>query len=151
MPPVKNLEEFKLDLGEFLSKQVPEAHLALQKKIALDLLRKIVLRTPVGNPDLWKNKRAPKGYVGGRARAAWQVSLDVEPGDAAPVKLSPDASGNSSITDGTVAILGLDKPYGVIWIFNNLPYIVRLENGWSRQAPSGMVQLSVQEMQSSIS
>lgn len=147
---VKNLSQFKVDLDHFFEKTVPAAHLALMKKIALDLLKKIVLRTPVGNPDTWKNPDAhPPGYVGGRARANWQVSLDVLPGDAHTID-KVDASGRGAISDGTLELLRLTQPYGVIWIFNNLPYMVRLENGWSRQAPQGMVQLSVIEVDSAV-
>ena len=34
-----------------------------------------------------------------------------------------------------------------VWI-NNLPYAQRLEDGWSKQAPSGMVGLAVREFRS---
>ncbi|GAB2472149.1 hypothetical protein GCM10027082_24580 [Comamonas humi] len=36
------------------------------------------------------------------------------------------------------------KPGQTIWILNNLPYAERLEYGWSKQAPGGMVRLTVQ-------
>lgn len=144
---VKNLDQFKLELDNFFSRTVPAQHTLLMKKIALDLLKKIVLRTPVGNPDLWKNPDAhPPGYVGGRARANWQVALDVLPSDSETLA-TVDANGNLAITDGTNKLLNLNKPYGVVWIFNNLPYIVRLENGWSGQAPQGMLRLSIQEVE----
>ncbi|MFA6946481.1 MAG: HK97 gp10 family phage protein [Pedobacter sp.] len=35
---------------------------------------------------------------------------------------------------------------GDIWLFNNLPYAERLENGWSKQAPMGIYRLALQEM-----
>lgn len=31
----------------------------------------------------------------------------------------------------------------VIWITNNLPYATRLNEGWSKQAPAGFVQMAV--------
>lgn len=31
---------------------------------------------------------------------------------------------------------------GIVFLTNNLPYAQRLENGWSKQAPSGMVRKS---------
>jgi hypothetical protein len=146
--PATNLEDFEVDLTTFFEKTVPAAHLALQKKIALDLLRKIVLRTPVGNPDLWKAERAPPGYVGGRARANWQVSINVEPGAAA--KDDRDKQGTATISQGEAAILGLTQPGGVIWLFNNVPYILRLENGWSTQAPQGMLRLAIAELEAGL-
>jgi hypothetical protein len=46
------------------------------------------------------------------------------------------------------AIRGLDvRPGDEIWISNNLPYIVELEKGHSKQAPQGMVALSIGEVQ----
>lgn len=140
---VTNLQEFNKEIDAF-RKVVPEKHLALQKKIMLDLLTKIVYRTPVGNPDLWKTKYPPAGYVGGRARANWQVSLDNEP-PAGTVE-QEDAAGGNTIAGG-IAQISSARPGGVIWLYNNLPYIVRLEFGWSSQAPAGMVRLSVAEIE----
>lgn len=140
---VENLEEFSLDLTKFYAKTVPANHLALQKKIALDLLRKIVLRNPVGNPDLWQ-RPPPKGYVGGRSRANWQVELNVTNENEVE---AVDPSGAATITAGTAKILGVGKPYGTIWLFNNVPYIIELEYGWSTQAPNGMVRLSIAEIE----
>lgn len=37
--------------------------------------------------------------------------------------------------------------FPVIYLQNNLGYAARLENGWSSQAPSGMVALTVAELQ----
>ena len=34
---------------------------------------------------------------------------------------------------------------GVTYLSNSLPYAVPLENGWSKQAPQGMVKLTAQE------
>ena len=36
----------------------------------------------------------------------------------------------------------------VIYLTNNLPYAVPLEEGYSKQAPAGMVALTVQDFQS---
>jgi hypothetical protein len=35
---------------------------------------------------------------------------------------------------------------GNIWIYNNLPYAERLENGWSKQAPAGVYRLALREV-----
>jgi hypothetical protein len=140
---VTNLEEFSRELKVF-DNLVPELALRLQKKIAFDMLTKIVQRTPVGNPDLWKTKYPPKGYVGGRARANWQVDL-LDPDESSQVE-GEDKSGASTIATGASAI-GRAQFGNVIWLYNNLPYIVRLEYGWSQQAPGGMVRLSVAEIE----
>lgn len=42
---------------------------------------------------------------------------------------------------------GLSEPGTTQWIFNNVPYIVVLEYGSSRQAPEGMARITAAEMQ----
>ena len=52
----------------------------------------------------------------------------------------------NTITDGGNIPSMANKAYGNIYYFtNNLPYIRRLEYGWSKQAPNGMVRLTLQE------
>ena len=111
----------------------------------LDLSRRIVLRTPVGNPSLWQGP-PPPGYTGGQARGNWQASIG-----------SP-ASGTTEATDksGTATIAGIagktqQAPGNVWYLANNLKYISRLEfDSWSTQANEGMVRVSLAELQRSI-
>ena len=111
----------------------------------LDLSRRIVLRTPVGNPSLWQGP-PPPGYTGGQARGNWQASIG-----------SP-ASGTTEATDksGTATIAGIagktqQAPGNVWYLTNNLPYISILEHdGWSTQAKEGMVRISLRELDRSI-
>ena len=111
----------------------------------LDLSKRIVLRTPVGNPSLWQGP-PPPGYTGGQARGNWQASIG-----------SP-ASGTTEATDrsGTATISGIagdthQAPGNVWYLTNNLPYIGKLEfDGWSTQAAEGMVRVSLRELDRSI-
>jgi hypothetical protein len=102
-----------------------------------------VLRTPVGNPDLWKSK-PPKGYVGGRLRANWTVSIGV------PDTTTTDAidqSGEGTINAGRAVIDTADTTQA-IYMTNSLPYAVSIEYGHSGvQAPAGMVRVSVADFQ----
>ena len=113
---------------------------------------RLVNRTPVGNPKLWKANigmtkkgvpvkiKKPIGYTGGRARANWQHGLSKKSGTIDKT----DASG--SATKGKIASSIPRKAAGKIhYISNNLPYIRALENGHSTQAPRGMVSLTVAE------
>ena len=81
----------------------------------------------------------PKGYVGGRFRANWQL------GEGAPVTgelySKDDASfpGPSEILANIDAAITLNPGGKVFFFCNNLPYAQRLEGGWSSQAPAGMV------------
>ncbi len=91
--------------------------------IAIDQV--VVLATPVDT---------------GRARGNWQVGVGV----AMRGELDRlDTSGNATIAENTVRAktrkLGQD-----IFISNNLPYIVSLNEGSSSQAPAGFVEEAVQ-------
>jgi len=152
----KNKKAFEIALDDFIENTVPDQHLAVQKKIAIELLGRIIEKTPVGNPDLWKESSlpAPKGYVGGRARANWQISVGT-PGssaDASPekgVKTKMPISGFQE-AEGFTA-MATAKAGGTIWIYNNVRYIKRLEDGHSqRQAPAGMVAVSLAEIEAGL-
>lgn len=89
--------------------------------IALEFARRVIRRTPVDT---------------GRARAGWSAILDAHgipiPGGKGSAK-GRSESGFSE-TDRSVEIV------------NGVPYIVALEFGHSKQAPSGMVRVTVSEM-----
>ena len=51
----KNQVQFNRELDEFAERAMPDAALAVQKKIAIDLFSGIIEKNPVGNPTLWKN------------------------------------------------------------------------------------------------
>lgn len=122
------MSAFNIRLKEFGNKDVPKRHLTLQKRIALDLLNRIVFRTPVDT---------------GRARGGWQVSR----GGPQRRLGEPDRDGSATVSRGESVVRAL-KPYNNLAIYNNVFYIQFLENGYSQQAPSGMVGISVAEVES---
>lgn len=148
----KNKKAFEIALDEFVEETVPKQHLAVQKKIAIDLLSRIIEKTPVGNPSIWAESSLPppKGYVGGRARANWQISVGAPGSDASqapetgvatrhPISGLQEAAGFTAMATA--------KAGATIWIYNNVRYIKRLEDGWShKQAPAGMVAISLAEI-----
>ena len=86
-----------------------------------------------------------KDYVGGRFHGNWQVSFEV--GESGVLDLI-DPRGTSAKASGTQVIEQFQIGVGSIWMMNNLPYGPRLEyEGWSDQAPAGMVRISVTELQ----
>jgi hypothetical protein len=106
--------------------------------VAGELHKSIVQRSPVGDPDGWQSP-APAGYVGGRFRANWNVELGaIDYRD----NFAPDTSGKAALDRGK-AKLAAWAPGQTIYITNSLPYADRLEHGWSKQAPRGMVRLTV--------
>ncbi|WP_313203358.1 HK97 gp10 family phage protein [Pseudomonas sp.] len=91
--------------------------------IAIAMLNEIVLRSPVDT---------------GRFRGNNIVSV------GAPVYTSTvnvDPTGAETIQNGARAVSGLE-PYTQVFIQNNLPYAVPLEDGHSQQAPAGIYAVS---------
>ncbi len=116
-------------------------------KSSIDLHAAIVMRTPVGNPDLWKHS-PPPGYVGGRLRASWEVGLDRF--EWTPGEIKPDPGGGATIAKGTWKLQQW-KPGEDIYIGTRLPYAPPIEYvGHSKQASAGMLRVSVSEWQSFI-
>lgn len=135
-------DTFALDLQKFAEKAKSNVSVVV-RKTAIDLLTAVVMRTPVGNPDFWKSK-PPKGYVGGRLRANWNVSL-VTPDESTTD--ATDKTGSGAIARGNEAI-GQADGIKDIWMVNALPYAIPVEYGHSdQQAPAGMVRVSVAEFQ----
>jgi hypothetical protein len=98
----------------------------LVKKRQLEVVKKVfegvVTRTPVFT---------------GAARASWRVSIGVpNPGRV---------TGGSQLAPlGRPAFSLSDIPlYAKVFISNTTPYIVPLEYGWSKQAPAGMVRITL--------
>jgi len=136
-------QTFTLSLAEF-AKAAPEQARTVVRKVSIDMLTKVVMRTPVGNPSLWKSK-PPAGYVGGRLRANWAVSFGAP---SFRTTVETDKSGQATIMRGSATI---QRAYGEldIYITNSLPYAIPVEYGHSqRQAPAGMVRVTVTEFQS---
>lgn len=130
---------FELDLKAFAEKTSAKAN-AVVRKIVIDVGTALVLKSPVGDADYWQHP-APPGYVGGRFRANWQYGLS-SPVLTTSEKIDPE--GGATI-QGIVGKVKPDAAGEVHYITNSLPYADRLEHGWSRQAPQGMVGLTVLE------
>lgn len=96
----------------------------LTRRCALAIDAAVVLATPVDT---------------GRARANWQVEI----GSPASGTVDPtDKSGQAALDAGKKVIEGY-KSGDAIYITNNLPYIERLNDGWSAQAPAGFVEQAI--------
>lgn len=132
---------FADDLGKFEQKVKLKANLVV-KKIVFDVGTSLVLKSPVGDGAYWKSK-PPKGYAGGRFRANWQYG---EGSINFTVTQAIDKTGTVSFNNINAG-LGEDASGKVHFLTNSLPYSLRLENGWSRQAPQGMRDLTILEFQ----
>lgn len=132
---------FTVDLQRFAQKAGSKADEAVGG-IVFNIAAELDRRSPVGDATYWKNP-PPAGYVGGRFRANWQLGVDTV----------PRGERNAVDPNGTVALPAIaaaipDEAAGkVFWIANNVPYAQRIEYGWSRQAPQGLVGLTTQNFQ----
>lgn len=110
------------------------------RQIAVDALRRVVLRTPVDT---------------GRARSSWDLTVDTYSTRVAPeTGLPPGEHGGQGVSfdpmahnaAGIAAINGRQKVY----VVSNVEYIEALENGHSKQAPAGMVRVTLAEIEAEI-
>lgn len=112
--------------------------------VTLELFSRVVMRTPVDT---------------GRARANWVASHGAY---AVREFVFTDSSGSSTLSRIQQVIEASPK-YGTMYLANSLPYAAVLEyglypnppkvdggktvGGYSRQAPNGMVRVSIEEVQ----
>lgn len=153
----------EMDFNEFARKTLDRAD-RLIRAVGIKTFSSVIRDTPVGDPDLWKSK-APEGYVGGRLRGNWRCSLGMPDTttieapklDAmAGKKVNRKAYNNfpnlgGVLNDVTETCQTADRKK-TLWLANSLPYAYRIEyEGWSRQAPEGMVRRNVTRIKKIIS
>lgn len=128
-----NINEFDRELKVFAQVIVPNAHLNVVKKVATEALRRVVNKTPVDT---------------GRARSNWMTALNTIPSETVELTadLTREQASAVSITRG-LGVIDSAQPFTTISIANNLPYIGVLEYGGSKQAPEGMVRVTLAELE----
>jgi len=118
----------------------------ITRGFCINLSTSVIIKTPVGNPELWSSP-APHGYTGGRARNNWFPSLNNISNKTTERKAKTGQAAVNRVKDRTSGLKAGDTFY----LTNNLPYIRRLEyEGWSTQAPAGMVRISISEAEQSL-
>lgn len=118
--------QFEIGLRKFAEKTELKIN-DVVRKIGLEVYSSVVMRSPVDT---------------GRFRGNWNLSLA---GFDPSVSELTDKEGAASIANATVSIAAYNG--GSIYISNNLPYAQRLEDGWSKQAPVGMLRITAVEFQ----
>lgn len=78
----------------------------------------------------------------GRFRGNWQLTKNFPASGTLDVT---DTSGRATVNKGKAVASSVDAGDSA-YIVNNLPYAQRLENGWSQQAPQGMVKRTVRRL-----
>jgi len=115
-----DVSKFNAAVKAFAASVPNDLLLTFQKKLALEVLSGIVKATPVDT---------------GRARGNWQLDIGIVP--------TGTVNGVSDPTQVELAKLSALRPFQVIFITNNLDYIEFLEEGSSRQAPNGMIAITL--------
>lgn len=121
---------FRLEIARELDLQLDQAR-DVVALLALQGLRGVVQKSPVDT---------------GRFKGNWFLSVGTINATATEMV---DPGGGATISRGaqSVAAYAASEGFPMIHIQNNLPYAVRLEKGWSAQAPGGMVALTAAELQ----
>lgn len=118
---IVNNSAFKADFAKLLKKAGNKAELVV-RKTALELQRSMIQMSPVKS---------------GRFKGNWQCGVG-------SINAANTDTANSDALGRTGAVLDGWKAGQTIWLTNSMPYANRLEYGWSKQAPGGMVRISVQ-------
>ena len=128
---------FADQMQAFCIKEAPEKTGEIVRKVILEIGDRLVTRSPVGDAKYWKYP-APPGYTGGRFRGNWQYGYGAAPQGQYDVIDKSGALSLGRIESGVAS----SQAAGFHWIANNLPYSERIEMGWSRQAPQGIIGLT---------
>jgi hypothetical protein len=117
-----SVTSFKIDLKEFADKVGVEVEV-VTRKIGMEAWTGVTKKTPVDT---------------GRARANWNMGVG-------NIDLS-----TSETTSPSRPSLKKGDGLNALYITNNLPYIESLEKGSSKQAPNGMVEVTMTEIKGQI-
>ena len=145
---MSNGSVFSAQIAEFVAKAKGNADLVV-RKVALEMFGRVIQKSPVDT---------------GRFKSNWQVSINSIPSGTIGLdkSVSHDVDGKehergagsarsaaaagASLTRVNTVALGA-KAGQIIYLVNNLDYALALEYGHSRQAPAGMVRLTIVEFQ----
>ena len=116
---------FSAQIAEFVAKAKENSDLVV-RKVALEMFSRVIQKSPVDE---------------GRFKSSWVVAINSIPThDPGTI----DKSGAPSFARVNAEVAAL-KAGTVITMCSNLSYSRRLEYGWSKQAPSGVVRITVVE------
>ena len=102
----------------------------LVRGVGLEAASRLIRRTPVDK---------------GRARGNWNVAIGEM--DRSHDESILDPQGAEALRMAQATILGEFRAGQTLFVTNSLPYVPELDRGHSKQAPQGMVALTVAEMQ----
>lgn len=123
--------QFELQLKEFTDQYLPEHQAYFVRKVTAKLLVSLINESPVDT---------------GRFRGAWVVGNNIADRNEPETPDKSEGEHNISFQRARGLIAQL-QPGDIVYISNNLDYALMLEYGWSKQAPAGMVAISINEIE----
>jgi hypothetical protein len=118
------VSSFALDVSKWVEKAKGRAD-GVVRKVAFDMGAQIVDKSPVDT---------------GRFRGNWFMGVDVRPSVS-----TEDTDKTGEKTTARMKLLGPQIFAGsVVYVANNLAYSMKLETGYSKKAPQGMVRVTVE-------
>jgi len=122
---VADAKKFSIDLTRWGVSLEKEQAPKFIRKIALDLLKKITVKSPVKT---------------GRFKANWMTGI------GGADETTTESTVDDAVMRGSI-ILSAYRDLKQIHLSNNLPYAAALEHGHSQQAPLGVAEISVAEIE----
>ena len=120
-----NAKQFSIDLTRWGTSLEKEQAPNFIRKIALELLKKVTMKSPVDT---------------GRFRANWMTGI------GGADETTTESTVDDAVMRGSI-ILSAYRDLKQIHLSNNLPYAAALEHGHSQQAPLGVAEISVAEIE----
>ena len=118
-------KQFSIDLTQWGVSLEKEQAPKFIRKIALDLLKKVTMKSPVKT---------------GRFKANWMTGI------GGADETTTESTVEDAVMRGSIILSGY-RDLKQIHISNNLPYAAALEHGHSMQAPLGVAEISVEEIE----
>lgn len=132
--------QFKIELSKEWVEKLREVRESIPA-LGLQGFKRVIEKSPADTGRFIGNWSLTIGEISTATKAQTPAQL-------AGVKVNKAIEQQAAISAGTVAAKGYpDTGFPAIHIQNNLPYAVPLEDGHSKQAPGGMVALTVAELQ----
>lgn len=123
--------QFTLDLTRIVNKYKVRMDVVVQK-VTLDIFSSIIFKSPVDT---------------GRFRGGWIATVGNYSRELTDIL---DRNGSIAVTNMS-GLVSRTAAGNVVYMVNNLPYSIRLEYGYSKQAPLGMVRTTITEFQDYVS
>lgn len=119
---IRNIRQF----NQFMRNITPEIEEKLgeiRRWVAIEIWTRVTQKSPVDT---------------GRFRASWNIE------EGSPdLSVRPEGRYGQPLMPSNIS----DRPFAKTFVSNGLPYGERLEFGWSRQAPHGMVRVTIAEVE----